>query len=370
MQPQDTAPQTTPQQPTNTAPPAPPAPPGKKFNPGKFIPKKFSLPLIIALVLVGGSAAAYFAVVVPKKPENVLKKAIVNTLKKRQVKTNGELKVEDSAAETEALKSFNIGFSTQSDADKKVSSATLEFVAKDIKLPFEFRTVDNNLYLKIGDANTLENISSMLDTEVAATINAFGAPLANKWIVIESELLKQSGTDCLLDSGTWNDADADAVANVYSKNKFVKVKNTAQESVAGRASTKMSLEVDQDKAKTFVKGLNDVPAFKKVNDCTNKFSQGQGLDSQLDKEANKGTYELNVWVDNSDKTFSKLELIGKDGESTATFTITFDYSGVSVEKPTDATPLTELLGDLAPLLGGYGGSGAPETEPSYPNEEL
>lgn len=367
MQPQNTGPQTTPQQPTNAA---PPATTGKKFDLGKFIPKKFLLPLIIALVLVVASAAAYFAVVVPKKPENVLKKAITNSLKKRQVKTNGELKVEDSAAETEALKSFSVGFSTQSDVDKKVSSATFEFMSKDIKLPLEIRMVENNLYLKIGDTNTLENISSMVEPDVAETINAFGAPLANKWIVIESELLKQSGTDCLLDSGTWNDADADAVANVYSKNKFVKVKSTAQESVAGRASTKMSLEVDEEKAKSFTKGLNEVPAFKKVNDCTEKFSQGQGLDSQLDKEANKGTYELNVWVDNSDKTFSKLELIGKDGESTATFSITFDYSGVSVEKPADATPLAELLGDLAPLLGGFGGSGAPETAPSYPNEEL
>jgi hypothetical protein len=316
--------------------------------------KKWRLFALIGLglaVLLGGSAAAYYGVIIPNKPENVLKQAFANTLQEKQITFDGKASFE-STEENSFIKAVDVTLKGQADSEKKVSQAELQVTASGVKLPLEMRYVEQNLYLKLGDLSTVKGLISGFSPEYAGSLEPVFSKLSNQWIEIDHTLLKQAKADCVLDNAyTLSKDDIEAISQSYDKQPFAVIQAKSTENVNGKAAYKYQLELDDNKGNEFVKGLKDISLFKKLRECS-------GGNDTFDTKAlaDNDKTPLTVWIDTASKRIVKLS-----GHTTAQdeqkdhmkgeVEVTLSYGGVTVTKPDNAKPLLSFASELQSTSG-------------------
>ena len=325
---------------------------------GSSSPKKrlsFKLSKTVALitaavvVLAGGGAAAYFGVVVPNKPENVLRKAVINTLEADQATYKGTLEATDDQGVN-----GKVEFTVAQNLPKKASDAKLSVTVSGVALTIEVRLLDGNIYINPGDLAKLSNSLSTLSPQASYVL----APLtkySDKWIVIDSSVLKTAGLDCVIDSIYSSQAsmkaDVAALETQFKAHPFTKIDKSSSDTLNGNKATKMEIKLDDNEAAAFIKNAaSATSASKSLKTCTEKSSAGAvSVDSQLkDIKGDGKTHNFTVWV--QDNHIAKVAYAAQSkSEPTASFTI--DYAAVNIEKPADAVSIVDVFTDLANQLG-------------------
>lgn len=341
-------PQTTPGEPTSPQPITPTMSTGMDNSSGKKKLRILITALIAILILLGGTAAAYFGLVVPNKPENVLRRAIGNTLTQRQIKVQGTV----GMAGSDAANNLDVAVEVQSDSDKKATSFIVTLKVDGMELPIEVRAIGNDLYLKLGGGEqAAEFITGFVqgllgggDAETQALVQEIVNRVANKWIKFDGSSLGLD-QDCFSQEPL-SEEDVKQIVDVYSRQSFAKIKESSSDNVGGRPALRYVLELDSAKATEFNKQVSELPRFKKIKDCS-----GNLLNSAAEQaESGEPQSQITVWVDKANKTFSKVEIKTNDG--TPVLSLNLEYSGVNVEEPKDAVPYNELLQDVLPSLFG------------------
>lgn len=316
-----------------------------------FISSKKSIlkPLLIAgivlLVIGGGSAAAYLGVVVPNKPENVLKSALINSLQENQVSFKGS--VDSSSAGGEGGLSVKSDFAGSVDTTNKAMDANLNMTIAGAKLPLEIRYVGKNLYFKPGDLTEIAKLANSYSPEYGAMAKAYAKALSNQWIVVDSTLLNQAGgVDCALNVDTkMTDADIKLLNDEYSKHPFTTIKSTSSDSVDGKSVTKYVLSLDDNAAAAFGNNLNNLSVVKKLESC-NKNSSSSTPNAKGDGDHTPVT----VWVDKASKHIVKLasESTSQDSKNgvKGSGSVTLKYEKVSITAPSNAKPALEVFSQL------------------------
>ncbi len=318
-------------------------------------------------VLGGGSAAAYFGVMLPNKPENVLKAAFKNTASQKNVtaKITAEGKA-DSVA-------YKSTITTKSNRDKKTLGLDASVTVSGFTFTGEARYVDKSAYVKVGDLSNITDIissaaglsSDSADQQYATMITDLSKKVANQWYEVDSTLLKQANADCVLESDiSINDSDYKLLADAYEKNPFVAIDSSTSDSVDGKSATKFQLTIDEKKANSYGSDLEKTSLFKKVSEC-DKSADSSGSGATLDKDVTNelsdslsgdGKSSFTLWVNKKTKTIARVafQTDPKDEKSSgmsATIDATFDYSPVIIEKPADSKPITTLISEVMNLYG-------------------
>lgn len=324
-----------------------PATPSKKKKIGLMVGLVSGL-----VVLLGGGAGAYYGVIAPNKPENVLKTALSNTLNQNKIQYDGKLSYE-STDKNSSVKAVNASFKGAADLEASAYSSIMEVTASGVKIPLEVRLVEKNLYAKIGDLSTLKGLVQSASPEYAALVEELNKKLANQWLEIDETLLKQMKADCALDTNlTLTKDDIALIEKRYQEIPFARVKSDNDETLNGRTTIKYELELDNNKGAEFGKDLNELSIVKKLKNCDPQVSK---LDSN--KLENNGTTPITIWVDKASKQIVKLA--GKSSPQDeqknkfkADFEVTMQYGQVSISKPEGSKPLMEVVGDLRQMLEG------------------
>lgn len=318
------------------------------------------LGLIITVVAIvaGSSAGAYFGVIAPNKPENVLKTAVKKALEQRQATSKGNISVDMNAEDAE-LKNVTINFTAAADLDKQAFETTIDASASGVKLPLEIRGVEKNIYFKVGDLGSVKSVANLADPEVGALIDVVGKKISNQWIEVDESLLKQAGTECTTSmfSG-FTKKDTDQLMELYEKNQFMTVKSKSADKVEGKDTTRFELGLDKQKAEAFGNNLDSVETLKKIKECSKTGDDNNaGGDTEVKDAVDKTEVSFIVWVDKS-KTLRQIQIKANDPESktSATATVTYTDGKVDVKKPEGAKPLLEVFGDFSELFGGGGSS--------------
>lgn len=318
--------------------------------------------IIVILILSLGSAGAYFGIVVPNKPQNVLTKAATKLLLDKQVSSTGKISFEGD--ESNYIKGLVINFTSKADYEKQAFDVNFEGSFTGVKLPVDVRMIDKNYYFRVGDIGSIESLLRLsAGEEMAATVGALGESLSNKWIVVDESMVKQANFDCFTDlSSGYSKDDVDQIINLYKKNKFLDVKNKSKEDLSGAKTTKYVLGVNKDKAEEFSDKINEVGYFKKLNECSKKASgqsEQSSADNSIKETAKDSDVEISVWVDKS-KNIKQIELKATVEKVTTVILITITDEAINIEKPSDATPLMEVLGGLSSLYSDPAFLGEPE----------
>lgn len=312
----------------------------RRFRPSK----KLLVPLTAALVLLGGTAAAYFGYVVPNKPQNVLAKAVQNSLLAQSLTTTGTLDVTSSGV------SGKINYTAKVDNSKHAVDLNLDTTVSGVDIAVELLSANGNLYFKLGDLTTLEGLINQFGSAFGANTQQFGAKLnkalANQWIVVDSTLLKETELSCLTNyPAQFSQADVQALSNSYKKDQFATIASHSSDTVDGQAATKYQININDNKLSTL--DLNGVGYFKNLNNCVKSSTLTGGLN--LNSLKDNDTTPLTLWADKSKKIIkyasqstSKDQKNGVSGNLSGTVS----YGPVNIQAPAKAKPVLNLVNDL------------------------
>jgi hypothetical protein len=352
----------SPTSPVATVPPAPAQPQSKK--PRKI--KAWIIALVAALVVVGGSAAAYFGVVVPNQPENKLKKAVQNLSKEQATTVKGNIDL----TSRDASGSMDINM-MHIDPEKRIMLADVVVNVSGIKLPVEVRYLDDTAYVKLGDLSTLKALAAGFGgAEVAPIIDMVDSKVSNQWVEIDRTFLNQatqgfneglesdsscSATEITTKLRTAVDASLELAtsddAQVYE------IVSTAKEDVDGESTTKMELKINEAKLAEFGKKAGEMPAVNELKKCLQDGEMASG-----GVESDNGTITtFNIWVsgDNQIKrveTAMEITEANSSNKVTSTVDMTMVKEAPTVEKPAGTKPIMQLIGELQTLFMGDAGS--------------
>ncbi|MBP9852608.1 MAG: hypothetical protein QG629_351 [Patescibacteria group bacterium] len=303
----------------------------------------FALALALPLLVVGG-AGAYYGVVLPNKPENVLKMAVVNSLSEENVAMNGTFDMEsaDKASTKQSVPATSITFNIGRNEDKTFAG-TMNVAMSGVKIDADMRYIGENLYVKLGDLST---VASLADGYMAGASTIL-TKIQNQWVEADKTLLKQANVACFLESKTeLTDADFKALNAAYDKNKFAEIKTTAKDTVNGKSATKFELLLDDNRMADFYKNdIMKLESVKKLQDCG-----GDKVDTaQLDKLKDNDKTLLTVWI--ADKKIVKLASSStkQDADKSnlkGSLSAVIDYKKTEVAKPTGAKPLMTLVSEI------------------------
>jgi len=340
-------PQSTPQ------PPPSPVTAAKKPNRRKLI----FASVIAAVVVFGASAAAYVGIVVPNKPENLLKTSVKNFVNRESITAKGNIGVTGDGASMDV--EFNM---LHVDQTKKVALIDMNLAVSGIDLPIEMRAVDGNAYVKLGDLSTIKSLASAYGgEEYAPIVDEVDTLVSDQWIEIDKTLLDQATQNAASEAKCTSEetsmklkaAVAEAVdLAVDSEATFYTITDTANEDIDGVSATKISLSVDKQKLVDYAKQAEELPAAKALMECSD------AADPEFTDSGEDATITaLNIWVDGS-KNIKRIEVKAETGEGSNKATTTMDMTMLkdapTVTKPEDSVPLMQLLGELQALFGGTG----------------
>ncbi|HET7320606.1 MAG TPA: hypothetical protein VFI84_03425 [Candidatus Saccharimonadales bacterium] len=312
---------------------------------------KAALVVVGALVLLGGAAsAAYYGYVVPNKPENVLKTAFENTLAQRNV--SSVTSFETSPTSSDGGLAVKVDAKTSANLDSKAADVNLNLTMTGISLPLELRLVDQNLYVKAGDLSTISSLVESFAPGAGGAVKSVAGSLSNKWIEVDSTLLKQAGATCALDT-SWalNKSDVSLLETMYQTNQFITIKSHATDSVNGKAAEKYELAMNDNKFAGYAKNLSQLSVLKDMQKCgSSKYKQ-----PDTSSLADGDTTPITVWVDKSTKRIVKLSTHSTAQDNTkshfqGTLTSTLSYDPVTVTAPTGAEPALQVITDLEKKL--------------------
>ncbi len=302
---------------------------------------------IAALLLIGSLAATYYGIVVPNRPENVLKRAYVNTAKQRQSNFSSVINIEsiNPSAERVAVKVSTVG---QTDVDARAFRFELAISVNHFTVTSEMRGIGQNLYLKTGNLDGIKSLVQLFSSEYVSVIDFVNNKLADQWFEVDEALLSQAGSRCLVDIFPFamTEKDLELLESRYDEAPFVTIKSVSSDTVNGRSATKFELEIDDNKGAEFSEGLDELSVFRSIKKC---IDTSHVIDH--DVLADGDITPLTIWVDKKSTTISKLtgRTTKQDEETNSirgTFEINVQYDKVNISKPEGARPITELIGEL------------------------
>jgi hypothetical protein len=345
---------------------SPPVAPGTPTPPSPFEPnanggvvtsdhrKRWLKPLLaviaVVVILGGGSAAAYFGIVVPNEPDNVLKTAITNTLKQKNFDYTGNINLDPASADNGPAAKI-----TMSGGDSlvdKEGQSTIAVTVDGVTANLQIKYVNQNLYFNFGDLNNLSSLVTTIEPDLGGFASTVSGQFSNKWIEVDSTLLKQAGLSCVIDNdNSLNNDDIKQLEKDYMMNQFVAIKSSASDTVSNQSSEKYVLNVNDNKFVNFGNGLSSLSTFKSLNSCSSTATKSLGADTSTATKGDGKITTINVWVNKKTKLIDQINYvassdIAKSSGYGGNATLTLSYSPVTVAAPTDAEPAVNALATL------------------------
>ncbi|HSX17553.1 MAG TPA: hypothetical protein VLH86_05645 [Patescibacteria group bacterium] len=318
--------------------------------PPKASKKKMLIALVVGvgvLVLGGASAAAYFGYVVPNKPQNVLKTALVNSFSESKVKSahfNGKVSVKDKASNQTIAATFTGGANTDGAMDLQASVDAIV-----TKVTLDVRSVDGSTYyLKVGGLEGLPELMSAYGGTDASAYASVISGLNQQWIEINQSVLSQLGSSAT--TLKMSQADRDKLAAAYKDHQFLTVQQTLKdEKISGMNSHHYKIAVDKQQLKDFVKAVKDakLDSVKMSQDELDSFNNSV-------KDVDFSKHPVDVWVTKDTKLVDQIAFSYEDNQGTldVRYTVTDYNKPVNVTKPAGAKSLLEVMSQLLMSSGG------------------
>lgn len=327
--------------------------------------KKRRLTILTAIILaiaalIGAGAAAYYTVIVANEPENVLKRAVENSLR---TPANG-FDAKFTLEETDGPK-FEVTAKGQSDGTAEAARIELVFKMDDTSIPLEIRVIGKDMYLKTDNLKELLKIEEVKTSEFADYIAQGAKVLNGQWIEIKGSDSADLGTSCYQDLELkFTEEDINLLSRRYSGVPFSTIKQVSDDTVNGRAATKYELQVDGHQIEEYAKGLDELGFIKKLKECDPTLSKAlEGGEDAPSSEDLSGP--LAVWVDKNSEKVTKLAVHSTEEDEKrdnvkGSLEVVLSDQTTPVERPQGDKSFMDVITQLLPQLQEF--EGLPSSE--------
>ncbi|HVW23278.1 MAG TPA: hypothetical protein VHB51_02260 [Candidatus Saccharimonadales bacterium] len=334
-------------QPTVSSDAAAAAPGAKRSMKGAFVA------VVAVLVLAIGSAAAYVGIIVPNKPENLLKSAIDNTLNSKGGQFAGVVSVKPTSGAGVAAKvEFNGGANTTA----KTAAFKVNADVSGVSFPVETRLVSGDFYFKLGDLSQLGSLAQSFNPSAGSLVQELSGQVSKKWFKVDSTALDSAGVGCFTNANwSLSTADAKLIESNYKDHPFTTITSTSRDTINGKKAEKMVLSIDDDKLSTYLKNLkfDQLSLFKQLHDCNKALTPKNDYKDVADHDKTP----LTLWIDKGSKQIVQISggSTPKDSKTVkTTVTITLNHTLPTITAPAGAHNYTELVASLSKAFGGSG----------------
>lgn len=343
----------------------------------KRFSKALALVLIPLLLLGGGSAGAYFGVIMPNKPENVMAKAITNLLSDPDGIGSFSVSV-NIQSKNPSMVDNNVVILTNGgvDGDNNVRADTrVEFSILKLTSSVIVRPQDKTLYVKINELPSLLQLVG--GGQDLGPLKDLAQKLNQNWVRINVADLKDAG---VLNNEQASSAEKcinayadfftnkkrrlqDAFLKAYNQHAFVGAKKAGSDVIENERTSKFEITIDDAKSTEFSKEVDS-----QLADVTKTFDQACGstpqevkqptaaVDQAIEKDKTGPTY---AWVSH-DKRLKKIETKISGKESNTSVVVSFNDKAFDTSKPAKVTTLKELqslIDQSKPYIPGSTGGG-------------
>ncbi len=328
------------------------------------ITQKLPLLVLVLVLLLGGSAAAYFGYILPSQPNNVIMKSLANLAAKNGVGGyQVTIDTKSNSGEVSPSTSITVAGSLDKDnnvrIDMSVGVSAFKLTASSI-----IRPNDKELFLKI---NELPSLLTLMGNE-SPELNALASKLDENWIHINTAGLEEAGAidhkqalsaNSCIDAlkSYFKDSRAtvqNQLTTAYKQNMFLDATKLGTEDVSGTAATRYKLDVDQAKAKQFFTRLAELddPAEKPVNEACGISEEESSSTDDIDKAIDEIKLEnVHAWV-GPGKKLLKLSADTVSNGTTIQMAILFNDKLLDASAPKNIVGIKELRETYGNLLPG------------------
>ncbi|HRJ06250.1 MAG TPA: hypothetical protein PK096_03635 [Candidatus Saccharibacteria bacterium] len=342
---------------------------------------------IIGLALLSGSGVAAYNLWY-QNPDKVISDAVVNAVKAKSVKMNGDIVYENKDVKLTVTPIF----------ESNESVARINFTLKTAAKTPDYKALDNlsltadsviersgNVYFKLTNLRktydavvgtymeTVEKsykasgltLDSAQKAEIRKQFDAYFGVLVdkldNQWLKADTNSSSETSKSqkCYSEAYALLDKDENLneVMKAFDKNRFVTVK----ESLGTKdGSLGYQLDFNEAKANSFSKAVESTKFGKKIESCDSTPSSTEDDTATEDSTADKTV--MKVWVSQWSHEFTKLEVSNPDlGSNMGSFSMTFSPTfnqPVDIQAPKGAKSFDEISRDIESALEGVGADAA------------
>lgn len=318
----------------------------------------------VIVLIGGGTAAAYYGLIVPNQPQRIAQEAVANTLNQDKVQSayfEGDVTFEGGdVSESVSGVTFKGAISKTGAIDLNVSISTVL-----TKIGLDVTSDDGKtLYLKVSGLKGLDQLvgafaGASSTPEQTAALTSLITSINDNWFMIDQSLLKQFGGEAgSLTTSTLSNEDAKRLGEIYKNHQFIEVHNKlASEDIHGVPSHHFHAGIDKDQLVGF---LNEVKAANIAS-----LPVEQSTIDQVNK-VDFTKYPIELWVSKKDRLLTQVSTsFDESGTKYKVRVALYDFNkSVTIQKPDNAKSILELLTSLAPLANGFiGGTGLASDSP-------
>lgn len=305
-------------------------------------------------VLLGGGAAAYS--VWYQNPQKVVTDAIVNMFKAKSVALDGTVEIKNLGDDSTSFEKVVLTFDSQSTRATGEMNAKLVVEMSDGKdFTLEGSALvdgDANLYFKVKNVQSVLDEYMGLGGETESYVKTIVDKIDDKWVRIatddykdiseEASKTQECVTDVFKKYETDNKLQAQ-VGDAYRNNQFIVI----DEELGSRdGSLGYVIDGDTEKAKSFLRELQDTDVYKELQKCDDSFEFNVD-DFTEPEEADDTNERVEVWVSRFGHELTQLRAAFSDDDVSADFVMNTKFNqDVSVEAPVDYISFKDLIEDI------------------------
>lgn len=303
-------------------------------------PKKWTVALMVlgVLLAIGSlSAAAYVGFYLPRQPENILARAIGNTVSE-DVITSGQIEGTVSLENAQLKDTVDLTFDGASDGAS--SELNVDLSAGSVNVAADLRRINQDLYFQASGLDEFKNLLGFLGKEslVSKTYQTALATLNNQWVVVDDKEVQKEDARQLAATETVSAEDSQAILNAYKKNTFLEITNVYEDQdVHNQTSYHYLVTVNKAKLQNFLQEIKDQDI--------------QGLPKFTDKDisaignSNIDKLPFDVWIDKKRNIIDQLSFTWESGGTALSARVAlFNVNQpVTIIKPNGAKTVQQLL---------------------------
>jgi len=316
------------------------------------------------IILGGGSALAYNLWY--QNPEKVVTDALVSAFKADTLQVAGSFEVKNEE--------FNVNVEIDAKAGSKNGEVAAKIEFKSVKGDEQTMKLDGagyfgsegDLYLKVNNVKDILNVITGDMANATTAFDALSEKVSGKWIKITSEDIGEVNEEykktqvCIEDVTKQvndNKSLSDEVTKLYKNNRFIVInEKLGSKTINGVGSLGYVVDVDDDKAKSFVTGLDTTEIGKKFKACdeTIDFKEIANTLTSNEDDSTAGEGKVQVWASRFGHQITEVNAKGNAGTTQINTVMNPVFNKpLNLKAPTDSITLESLKAEFDAAVEAY-----------------